>query len=465
MNIKRHWAVLAAMLLAGCQSLTSHEVATDDQPTMQTAPASRDSFLLDPDEQSGMTVWQRASQSMSMDIPNQADVNAFRDWYLQHPRYLSTVTDRASSYLFLVMEELDKRKMPMELALLPIVESAYNPLARSPSNAVGLWQFTPGTGTRFGLDRNSLYDGRRDIHASTVAALTYLQKLHDDFDGNWLHAIAAYNAGEGRIQQAVDQRKRRGHGGDFWTLNLPRQTTEYVPRLLALADIIKHADKYGIDLPTHPNHQHWEVIDAGGPVSFSVVADMAGLSVDEVRRMNPGYTQDRTPANGPYRLLVPHKGARELQLALAELPRARRIKAGEADFVLPQESDHSMVAEVRNTKGTSSARPRFTTYKVRKGDTLWSISKAHGIDAKQLLSWNKGAKHLHPGQEIKLQTTQTAAKSRPSRSYEVRNGDSLSSIASRFQVSINDLVRWNSLRDRHALKPGQSLVVTPGQDL
>ena len=457
MNKKLQLAVLASMLLAGCQTLTSqNEVATDDQPTMQTAPSAR-SALDRSAEDARLTVWQRASQSMQMEIPQQADVIAYRNWYLNHPRYLTSVTKRAAPYLYLVMEELDKRNMPMELVLLPIVESAYNPNARSPSNAVGLWQFTPGTGQRYGLKRDYWYDGRKDIHASTMAALDYLEKLHGDFNGNWFHAIAAYNAGEGRIQKAVDQSMRQGKNGDFWSLNLPRQTTEYVPRLLALADIIKNADQYGVKLPTHPNRQQWQLIDAGGQVSLAVVADMAGISTDELKRLNPGYLRNSTASNGPQHLLVPKRGARELELALAELPRQQRLKPGE-QFVLPGEDDHLMVAEERRSKSSGKRQPRVIEYKVQPGDNLWSISKAHGITKQQLLSWNRNAsKSLKPGQVLKLQTN--ALSARKGRAYEVRRGDSLSSIAQQFEVSVDDLVRWNSLGNRHSLKPGQKLVI------
>lgn len=456
MNKKLQLAVLASMLLAGCQTLTSqNEVATDDQPTMQTAPVAR-SARDRSEELSTLSVWQRASQSMKMDIPQQADVITYRNWYLKHPRYLNTVTERAAPYLFLVMEELDKRNMPAELALLPIVESAYNPLARSPSNAVGLWQFTPGTGVRYGLKRDAWYDGRRDVHASTIAALDYLAKLHGDFNGDWFNAIAAYNAGEGRIQKAVDQSIRQGKQGDFWSLNLPRQTTEYVPRLLALADIIKNADRYGVKLPPHPNRQQWQLIDAGGQVSLAVVADMAGISTNELKRLNPGYLRNSTSSSGPHHLLVPKRGARELELALAELPRQQRLKPGE-QFALPSEDDHLMLAEMRRTKVAGKRQARTIEYKVKPGDSLWSISKAHGVTKQQLLSWNRNAsKALKPGQVLKLQTS---SSNRKARAYEVRHGDSLSSIAQQFEVSVDDLVRWNSLENRHSLKPGQKLVI------
>ncbi len=458
MNMKLRLAVVATLLLTGCQTLPNrNDAVTDEQQTAQTVNKTRSAIDRSASEQSRISVWRHASNEMKMEIPNRAEVIAYRDWYLQHPRYLNTVTQRAEPYLYLVMQEIEKRNMPMELVLLPVVESAYNPNARSPSNATGLWQFTAGTGRRYGLEQNRWYDGRRDIQASTTAAMDYLQKLSDDFDGNWFHAIAAYNVGEGRIQKAVEQSRRAGKNGDFWSLNLPRQTTEYVPRLLALADIIKNADRYGVKLPNHPNKQQWQRIDAGGPVSLAVVADLAGLSVQEVKALNPGYLRNSTPSQGPHHLLVPKKSAQELELALNELPTNRRLKPGE-QFVLPGEEEREQLAS-RRSKSSGERQVRYTQYKVKPGDSLWTISKAHGVTQAQLLSWNKLPHHrLTVGQTLKLQA-QTKSQTRQHKSYEVRRGDSLYTIAQRFQISVDDLVRWNQISHKTPLKPGQTLIV------
>ena len=458
MNMKLRLAVVATLLLTGCQTLpTRNDAVTDDQLTAQTASKAHSALDRSEEQQPRISIWRHASNEMKMEIPNRAEVIGYRDWYLKHPKYLNTVTQRAAPYLYLVAKEIEKRDMPMELVLLPVVESAYNPNARSPSNAVGLWQFTSGTGQRYGLKQDYWYDGRRDIQASTHAALDYLQKLHDDFNGDWFHAIAAYNAGEGRIQKAVDRSLRAGKSGDFWSLDLPRQTTEYVPRLLALADIIKNADRYGVKLPSHPNKQQWQQIDAGGQVSLSVVAEMAGLSLQEVKALNPGYLRGSTPSRGPHHLLVPKKDARELELALAELPSGRRLKPGE-QFVLPGEEERVQLAAQRRSKGNGQRATQLTAYTVKSGDSLWSIGKAHGVTKAQLLSWNKLPHHqLKVGQTIKLQAKH--AQQKPHKNYEVRRGDSLYSIAQRFQVSIDELKRLNRLSNSSQLKPGQTLII------
>ncbi len=458
MNMKLRLAVVATLLLTGCQTLPNrNDAVTDEQQTAQTATKSRSALDRSESEQPRISAWRHASNQMKMEIPDNPEIISYRNWYLKHPKYLNTVTQKAAPYLYLVMQEIDKRDMPMELVLLPIVESAYNPNARSPSNATGLWQFTAGTGRRFGLEQSHWYDGRRDIQASTSAALDYLQKLHDELGGDWFNAVAAYNAGEGRIQRAIEQSQRAGKSGDFWSLNLPRQTTEYVPRLLALADIIKNADQYGVKLPEHAYKQQWQRIDAGGQVSLAVVADLAGLSLQEVKALNPGYLRNATPSQGPHHLLVPKKDAHELELALNELPSSRRLKPGE-QFVLPGEEERVQLAS-RRSKSSGERQARYTQYTVKSGDSLWTIGKAHGVTEAQILSWNKLPHNkLKVGQTLKLQAS-AQSTSHKRKNYEVRRGDSLYSIAQRFQISVDDLVRWNQISHKASLKPGQTLIV------
>ena len=239
-----------------------------------------------------------------MDIPNQADVNAFRDWYLQHPRYLSTVTDRASSYLFLVMEELDKRKMPMELALLPMIESSYDPHAYSPAQAAGLWQFVPTTGREFNLRQTNWYDGRRDITASTKAAINYLNRLHDMFNGDWLLALAAYNAGEGTVSRAIERNQKLGLPTDYWNLPLPQETRDYVPKLLALSQVVSTPEAYGVNLTPIANEPYFEAVAINDRLDLTRVAAFANIDEDELIQLNPAFKK-RMTVDGPKQLLVP----------------------------------------------------------------------------------------------------------------------------------------------------------------
>ena len=178
-------------------------------------------------------------------LPNieSRDVQQYQKWSSQHPTYLKNLFERAEPFLYYILNELEKRNMPTEIALLPAIESAYKPNAVSKSKASGLWQFIPSTGKHYGLKQNWWYDGRRDVIASTDGAIKYLKYLNNMFDGDWLHALAAYNSGEGRVMRAIKKNKREGKPTDFWSLALPKETRAYVPKLLALADILRHQDK------------------------------------------------------------------------------------------------------------------------------------------------------------------------------------------------------------------------------
>lgn len=461
--MKLRMAVIASLLLTGCQTIQTRDDA-DNQQKLAIGTELKTHSALDRSESSAarISVWQRASDRMEMEIPQRPEIIEYRNWYLRHPKYLNTVTQRATPYLYLIMDEIEKRKMPMELVLLPVVESAYNPNARSPGNAVGLWQFMSGTGKRFGLKQDRWYDGRRDVVASTNAALDYLQLINASFDGDWPKTIAAYNAGEGRIQQAVDKNQRQGKADDLWSLDLPRQTTEYVPRMLALADIIKNADRYGVKLPSFPNKPHLQQIDAGGQVDLAVAADMAGMSLAELKQLNPGYLRNTTSGSGnsgSHLLLVPKRGANELELALAELPNERRVKSGQAALLDDVVQQDLRLAQNRRTKGTSERALHLASYKVKRGDSLWSISKAHGVSKDKLVALNNLEHHgLRVGQELKI-PADNHKKINKTLSYQVRRGDSLSSIAHKFQIPVADLQRWNGLENRHQLKPGQMLTV------
>lgn len=459
MNMKLHLALLGALLLTGCQALQTDSDKNNLGSTVNVMSNYRShaTSALDRSERSHPYMWDRIADEMQLPMPNDPDVIAFRDWYIKHPKYLRTVTERAAPFLHLITEEIDKRQMPMELVLLPIVESAYNPNARSHGNAVGLWQFLSASGRRYGLKQDYWYDGRRDVVASTQAALDYLAQLNAYFEGDWLNAVAAYNAGEGRIQNAIQANQARGKATDFFSLNLPRQTMEYVPRLMALADVIKNAKKYGIDLPKVPNRPSVRLIDTNGQIDLRTAAEQANMSLPELKRLNPGFSRNTTSPQGPNHLLVPINVADELELALAEMSPQKRMRS---------DSERIAVADTKTAKAESVIAVH---HKVKRGDTLWTIAGSYGVSEKQLMQWNKlTKKKLKAGQTllvnapVKQASGKTSkpsiAKAVKSKRYEVRRGDSLSSIAEKFQIKVNDLVRWNGL-DHNRLKPGQTLTV------
>lgn len=250
-------------------------------------------------------VWERLRRSMLIDIPNNKLVEQYRDWYIKNPKHLEIISERASPYLFFIVEELEKRDMPMEIALLPIIESSFDPSASSSKSASGLWQLTPSMAIYFGLEINKWYDGRRDVPASTIAALDMLEYLYHKTGNNWLYTFAAYNAGESRVLEAVKNNQLNGLTTEPWKLNLPKETTQYVPRLLALADVIKNADEYGITLRPIENSPSIEVININYQIDLNFTAQLANMTTMSLKKLNPSYKYSTTPPMGPHTIIIP----------------------------------------------------------------------------------------------------------------------------------------------------------------
>src|SRR5271155_3198703 len=247
-------------------------------------------------------------------------------WFEHNPDYLERCFQRAQRYMYHVVTEVEARGMPLEFALLPVVESAYEPFAYSVSHAAGLWQFIPGTGVRFGLKQNWWYDGRRDVIESTRAALDYLQALHDQFDGDWLLAIAAYNVGENTVQRELDFNRANGKPADFWHLRLPSETRAYVPKLLALKRLMAEPERYGLEFAVIPNEPYFAVIDTDSQIDLKIAAQLAGTSYDELVALNPGYNRWASDPDGPHRMLVPIDNADGFEAALQTLSPEDRVR-------------------------------------------------------------------------------------------------------------------------------------------
>jgi len=379
-------------------------------------------------------LWDRIRPQLRWHTLNNAQIEAARDYYLGQPQFLAAITPRAQRYLYYLVTEVERRDLPMELALLPLVESLMDPFARSPQNAAGMWQIMPATADHLGMRRDWWFDGRLDVRDSTRYALDYLQRLHGDFNGDWLLALAAYNAGKGRVRRAL-ARSRDGNT-DFWSLRLPRETRYYVPRLIALASIIAFDEALGVDLPELPNQPAFVSVDTGGQIEMLRVAELAGVSLSELRRFNPGHLRWATPPDRG-ELLLPVAAAAALRAGLAALPPGQRvtwqhyrIRQGDSLIRIAQRFDTrvDLLQEVNNLSG----------HFIRAGDTLMIPDSA---------DWR----------ESLAMTDNAAARRR--RGYTVRRGDSLYLIARRFKVSIDELVSWNHLDPRHYLQPGQSLTL------
>ncbi len=442
------------------------------------------SFRLQPD------LWRelRASFTLEHHVDKKRVQQELR-WLREHPDYLERLQPRLQRYLGYIHSRVHARGMPGELALLPVVESALDPYAFSPGGAAGLWQFIPSTGRRFGLSRNWWYDGRRDPIAATEAALDYLQNLHDRF-GDWQLAVAAYNAGEGSVMRA---QKRGPRQGSFWQLPLPRETRAYVPRLLALSALVADPGEYGMQLPDVRPDIPFSVVNTGGQIDLAVAANHLGLDLDTLYEWNPALNQWGTPPAGPHRLVVPGSTTERFQARIAEIPEEqrvawKRIKVASGDTLSSIAHRHNTdVTSLRtaNKLRTSTIRVgqalyipqsahaadnyppirgrRDATYVVRPGDSLWTIGRAHGVSTTKLMKANHvGPKDvLRVGQRLRIPIAPNAPNARGKTirtvTYGVRRGDSLSTIATRFNVNVNDIASWNRLDVKNYLRPGQSL--------
>lgn len=460
----------------------------------------------------------RAGFTMNQDLPG---VTRDRQWFARNQAYLDRVAERARPYLHYIVTETEKRNMPLEMALLPVVESAFQPFAYSHGRAAGIWQFIPGTGRMYGLKQNWWYDGRRDIYAATQAALKYLKALHREF-GDWELALASYNSGSGNVRKAIRKNKRRGKPTDYWSLDLPKETEGYVPKLLAISAIVADPEKYGITLKSIPNSPYFARIQLDGQIDLALAAEMAEISVDEMYRLNPGYNRWATDPKGTNYLMVPLEKEHVFRQQLAALPQDKRIhwerhriKKGENIITIAKRYNTTaavlkdvnnlrgnMIREGRNLiipvamKGTAAythsadkRRSRIQntaragrskqTHRVRKGDSFWTLSRKYGVGVRELAKWNSMAPRdtLKLGQKLviwakkrsskKVTAVDTSRMIKPPISqtkrwirYVVRRGDSLARIAQKFRVSIGQMKRWNkSIARKKYLQPGQRVKI------
>jgi membrane-bound lytic murein transglycosylase D len=429
-----------------------------------------------------------------------------RAWYARNEDYLRRVFDRASRYLYHIVEELQARDMPLDLALLPIVESAFDPFAYSHGRAAGLWQIIPGTGKRLGLAQNWWYDARRDVIESTRAALDYLQQLHAQFNGDWLLAIAGYNSGEGNVARALRRAAAEKRPTDFWGIRnyLPAETRTYVPRLLAIRDVIANPEEYGVTLPELPDEPYFTVVETGGQIDMALAADLAGIDTDSLYLLNAGVNRWATdPGERELVRWTRHEVKQGETLAgLADKYRTTVAVLREVNNLRSntiRAGDHLMIPHALESMGayTQSADARVERQQnvaragtrhehvVRPGDTLWSIARRYGVDVRRLAAWNSMAPGdvLNVGRGLVIWTNDepaassggttftaegvaaraTTAAFTSSRirqvTYIVRRGDSLSSIARRFRVSVAQLREWNNVSEKQYLQPGQRLTM------
>ncbi len=324
-----------------------------------------------------------------------ADYGGFQD-------HLDVVIDRAKPYLYYVLDEIEKRGMPSEIALLPIIESAYQPLAKSSGGAVGIWQFIPSTGKNYGLKQNFWYDGRRDIAASTNAAMNYLQKLNIDFNGDWLLTLAAYNCGEGAVMRAMKKNRAAGKPTDFWSLDLPRETEAYIPRLLGVTALVANPEEFGAELAYIPDEPYLTSIELDSQVNLKIAAQMADITPKEFKILNPGFIRGTSDPKGPHQLLLPLDKADIFNAKLASLEPGNLMsdEATEGDSLRKsagkkkpagKSAENARIQSAAVTdipSGTSKPNGSPVDYQVREGDSLTRIAERFKITLDQLKEWN-----------------------------------------------------------------------------
>jgi len=464
-------------------------------------------------------LWQRIRDGFAFDDIEHRRIQQQLDWYVRHPAYMQRVAERARPYLYYIVETLENRNIPSEIALLPIVESAFQPFAYSHGRASGIWQFIPATGKRYGLKQDWWYDGRRDVYAATQSAARLLENLQKQFKGDWLLALAAYNSGEGTVHRAIKKNRRKGKPTDFWSLSLPAETRAYVPKLLALKKYIQNPAAYKLDMPVIANVPYFARIKIDRQLDLAKAAKLAEIELDTLYQLNPAFNRWATSPKGSSYLLLPLDKADLFREKLAKLPddahiswvrhkirpgetlssisvkyhtsiqtikqvnhiRGSRLRAGHSLTIpVASKSLKSYRLSANQRKSSKQNIPRKgikLTHIVQPGDTFWDLATRHKVSVRKLASWNGMAPRdpLMPGQKLVIwsRTGKSVSnndvtdyfKPPPSRSitkrigYRVRQGDSLARISQKFRVSIDQLCRWNRINKHKYLQPGQRLTL------
>jgi len=523
----RLYLVLLCLFLASCATTQNNNLepgpellATAQEDLPRGAGESIDEHLFVPDPAEIATeiidsapieydnVWARLVDDFSLsDCDSRESSLSWASWYAEHDEYMARVMKRAQPWIYFIAEELERRGMPGELALLPIVESAYDPFAYSSGRALGTWQFIASTGKHYGLKQDWWYDGRRDVWSSTHAALDYLEYLNKKFDGDWLLALAGYNSGENRVERQVKKNLSAGKPADFWNIRLPKETQGYVPKLLGLTCLFQDPENYGYKLPFAANQPVITAVEMESQTDLVLISQYSKVGIDVLFSLNPGFSRWATSPSGPWRIVLPLHGAEKLEQYLASVTSPDLMKW---DQVIVKNGDtlsglaarhHVPVSVLRTTNnlngdliraGQKLRLPRDeqllvdpfyvaaaselqrlqsgliaserVTHKVRSGESLSVIAKRYKVSVRELQSWNSisDPHKLRVGQTLTLFQSPAPAAA-PARSgtikYTVRQGDSLWSISRRYKVKVNDLVRWNELSKNTIIQPGQSIKI------
>ena len=455
------FSTLLVLMLAACASqgpTTSSNTITSNPASQQAVAdalrntaAAKETINVDQGSVDQLTspdadLWARIRRGFQMPDLQSDLVDMQVNWYAQRPDYVARMTERSQKYLYHIVEELEQRHMPTELALLPFIESAYNPQALSVAKAAGMWQFVPGTGRTYNLKQNMWQDERRDVLASTSAALDYLSRLHDMF-GDWQLALAAYNWGEGNVQRAIARNEAAGLPTDYADLRMPNETRNYVPKLQAVKNIVMNPQAYGLALPTIPNHPYFVTVTTAHDIDVDIAAKLANMTPDEFRSLNPSFKKPVILGTTQPQILLPFDNASAFE--------------------------HNLKAYTGNLSS-------WTTYTVTERAAPAALAQKIGVDPDTLMEVNKipVGMRLKPGSTIVIPRTDDDADEDISADVaesavlamepdvpdtrkmliRVRRKQTMAALAVRYDVSVGQLKAWNRTH-RDQVNAGQVIVL------
>lgn len=451
----RHLLVLCSLVwLAGCASTTAPAPSTADAGHTPIYPQGSLSPLSSKQAQQAQVasteapadLWERIRRGFAMPDLEHELVQDREQWYASRPDYIQRMTERSSKYLFYIVEELERRGMPTELALLPYIESAFNPQAVSSAKAAGMWQFMPATGTYFDLKQNAFRDDRRDVLASTRAALDYLQKLYGMF-GDWHLALAAYNWGEGSVGRAIARNQKAGLGTAYTELSMPAETRMYVPKLQAVKNIVARPEAFDAELPLIENHPYFQAVDITRDIDVTLAAQLADVKESDFRALNPSMRKPVILAAGTPQILLPWDNANVFRRNLEAYDKGQY--ASWTVWVLPSTMSVADVAQrvgmsESDLRNVNNIPPRML---VKAGSALM-VPRTAGRDADV-------SSHVADNGSVAFAPEVVTRRS----TIRVGKKDTLATLARRYKVSTATLAEWNDLRANAVLKAGQSLVV------
>ena len=488
MKVRFFWILF---LFIGCASIEANKLNLISDEEMAESPPKIIELIID---ETPYDLWGSIRNELTLKIPQDyVEAEIYRDRFRNNQHVVNRISKSGQRYLYYTVKRAKELGVPIELALLPFVESEFDPYALSVYGASGIWQFLPATGEEWGLKSNWWYDGKRDVIASTEAAFSFLIYLNKKFDGDWLLAMAAYNAGPTRVNRAIRKNKRANKPTDFWSLDLPKETTAYVPKLLALCELIKNPEDYSVTLPSIANRPYFMKVNTPGQVDLMQAADLAGMTPEAIYELNPGFSQWATDPSGPHYLLLPIGVADRFTLQLSSLDEVElvqwdRYKIRRGDNLTKIAAKYSIEVPIlkeinqidsdviyagqeimvpRGPAWEKTFTPKARNYKVTKGDSFWGISKKFGVTIQDIILWNdlELTKPLQIGQKIKIFSKYERARGKtPNKKtrtllYPVKSGDTLYRIANRFTVSIKEIQNWNELKSPERIYPGQVLKI------